>query len=218
VIGTVQGGAGQVVHGRVHDNEIFFLATLGEEAFPHHDSRVSHQVPARFEQQMEPQILCFLGNGLAVFDRKRRGLVAVSNAEAAPQVEITEVDAGLPESLDEAFQFPYRIHKRRHLCQLAADVAVDADNIEIGHPRGALVLLHGAFDVDAELCLLKAGGDVWVGLRVHVRIHPDGDSGLFPQTAGDKVDAVQFIFRFHIEHKNTGIQGILDLVVFLAHS
>ena len=49
MVRAVQGWAGQVVHGRVHDHEILFLSPLGVEAFPDHDARVAHEVSARLE-------------------------------------------------------------------------------------------------------------------------------------------------------------------------
>ena len=54
-------------------------------------------------------------------------------------------------------------------------MAVDADGLEVGIGYGLLIEGLGALYWDAELVLLEARRDVRVGLRVNVRVHPDGE-------------------------------------------
>jgi hypothetical protein len=43
-------------------------------------------------------------------------------------------------------------------------------------------------DVDAELVVLEAGGDVGVGLGVDVGVDAEGNLGLFAEAGGDGID------------------------------
>ena len=99
-----------------------------------HDAGISDQVTSRLEQQVKAQVFGFRNDGLAIFRGQRRCFVAVGNAEPAAQVEVLEVDARFLQTVDEAFQFLDGVDEGRNLGQLAADVAVDADDIQVGHP------------------------------------------------------------------------------------
>ena len=121
--------------------------------------------------------------------------------------------------LGQQLQYPLqRIFKGRKLGQLAADVAVDTENPDVRQFGGALVQCRRLGDVHAELVVFQAGGNVGVGLGVHVRVHPNGD-GRFPvQFAGYQIQQLQLRGGFHIETMNVGFQGCGHFIGGFAHA
>jgi len=76
---------------------------------------------------------------------------------------------------------------------------------------GGFVGGRGVFQRNAKLVFALAGGDLGVGLGIHVGIDADGDRGLAAQLAGHVVDAGQLGFAFDMKAKNARFQGELDL-------
>ena len=70
-----------------------------------------------------------------------------------------------------------RIVERRKLGDLAADVHVDAVDVQPRQPCGVGVDLARAADRNAELVLGTAGCDLGVGARVDVGIDPHRNAG-----------------------------------------
>lgn len=78
-------------------------------------------------------------------------------AQAAAQIQMVNLDAqGL--QVAEQFQHPLQgVLERRQAGQLAADVAVDAQHLDVRQLGGALVERRRFLNVDAELVLFQAG-------------------------------------------------------------
>ena len=105
-------------------------------------------------------------------------MVVALGAQAAGQVGDLEI--GLFEGLK--------------LGQLAADVHVDADDLQAGQAGGLGIDLGRAGDRDAELVFLLAGGDLLMGPGVDVGVDADGDRGGHAQRGGDFGQGAQFGF------------------------
>ena len=72
-------------------------------------------------------------------------------------------------------------------------MAVNADHFNVAERKGSLVLFDGAFDIDAKLALFHPGGDVGMGLRVHIRIDPETDGCLLPHPRSHLIQQVEFL-------------------------
>src|SRR5690606_37009408 len=72
------------------------------------------------------------------------------------------------------------------------------------------------FEIDPELVLALAGGDLGVGLGVDVRIDAHGDRRLAAQLAGDLVDVAKFGFGLGIQAVDALFKRIGDLLAGLA--
>ena len=80
-----------------------------------------------------------------------------------------------------------------------------------GRWRGRLV------DVDAELVLAEAGGDVGVGFGEDVGVDAEGEAGGLPEEFGAGGEEVKFGGRFDIEEEDSGVEGGVDLGNLLAY-
>ena len=180
MIGAVEGWSRQVIHCRIHDDEVLFLTFLGIEAFRRQNPGVAHQVPARLEEEMETEVSCLFHDGLPVLKGEGGLLFAVTDPEPSSQIEIPYFNSHLPKSRYETFQLFDGVYKGGYLGELAADMAIHPQDVQVFHLHRPLVLGKGAFYVDAELCLLEAGGYVWMGLGVYVGIDANGNPRLFP--------------------------------------
>jgi hypothetical protein len=103
------------------------------------------------------------------------------------------------------------------LGDLAPDVAVDPNHLDGRKSGRPPVLVAGSFDVYPELALLQAGGNVGVGLWIHVRVHADRHPGHLAQAPGHFVDVLDLFLALHIEHQNALFEGAGNLLVRLSH-
>ena len=76
----------------------------------------------------------------------------------------------------------------------------------------------GRLDVDSEFVLFKSGGNVRMCFRVDVRVDPQADPRTDAHHFCASIDRLQLLNRFDIEHQYARLQGIVNLVVPLAHS
>ena len=87
------------------------------------------------------------------------------------------------------------IQERIDLGQLAADVAVHTDHVQVFHGIGFFVDADCFVDIYTELVLFQAGGDVGVCTRIHVRVNTQGDRRYFAHLCRYGVDTIQFWLR-----------------------
>ena len=86
-------------------------------------------------------------------------------------------------------------------------MAVDAGDLDAGQAGGAAVEGQGILVGDAELVLLEAGGNIGVGLGIHIGIDPQAQGGLLAQAHGDGVEAVQLGHGLDVEAADAHFQG-----------
>ena len=97
-------------------------------------------------------------------------------------------------------------------------MAIDAQYLDVRQLGGALIQRRCLGDIHTELVVLQTGGNIGVGLGVHIRVHPDGDGGFTVQFSGHQVEQFQLGGGFHVEAVNVGFQGGGHFVGGFAHA
>ena len=82
-----------------------------------------------------------------------------------------------------------------------------AHHLEIGQAAGQGKGLARQIDVDAELVLLAAGGDLGVRAGIDVGIDPDGDVGLHAELGRDGVQGLELGRALDIDLADAGLRG-----------
>ncbi len=95
-------------------------------------------------------------------------------------------------------------------------MAVHAAHLEIRQFAGQSIGLRRLGNVDAELVLPQTGGDVGVGVGVHVRVDAQRHGGGHAELPGHPAQAMQLRQGFDVEAADTDFQGAAHLVVALA--
>ena len=220
--GAVEAGPGQVVHGRVHDHEPLLLLAAGVDLgvldLGHQDTGIAGNDPAGLQDQGVIGIAQFLPDRLRILVRVRGLLVVVGDAQAAAQVQVPDGDTPVGQPGDEVLYLAQGLDKGLDLGELGADVAAHAQDLDILHVPGPLILVQGRVHRDAELVLGQAGGDVGVGPGIHVRVDAQGHRRPGCHAGGHLLQPVQFLGRFHVEHQDIGQQGLAHLGHGLAHA
>ena len=101
---------------------------------------------------------------------------------------------------------------------LGADVDGDAGGVEPLGFCGFAVDGAGGFDVDAELVLAEAGGDVGVGFGEDVGVDAEGEAGDLAEGFGAGGEEVEFGFGFDVEEEDVGVEGGVDLPDLFAYA
>jgi hypothetical protein len=205
------------------------LAALGDE-----DARVADDVAAGLQQDFQTEVLQARKQFLAVaFDRKRAffdGLVfppvdgtgfervLVDDADAA--ADGPELDAVFfLQRSDKRDDFFDRLDKWRDGRKLRADVHLQAAQLDVFQLLGsAFVEVGDGGEIDAKLVLGLAGGNVFVGVGVNVRVHADRGRGDHAELAGDLVEVAEFFLALDVERVDPLLQRIDDLVTGLANT
>lgn len=199
-----------------------FLAAPGEEFHPRQQQAgVADQRAAGLEQHGAVAEAALLD---AVQQRAREGrdvrrrLVGIGDAQAAAHVDVRQADAFGVQPRHHVEHLVDRVQVRRDLGDLRADVAVDADHAQVRHGRGRAVGRQNFLECDAELVALQPGGDVRVGLGIHVRVDAQRNRRGLAQRSGHLVQAVQFGDRFDVEAGDARFERQTHLVGGLAHA
>src|SRR5271168_2910450 len=127
---------------------------------------------------------------------------AVVDAEAAAGVYVADVVAVTAQVGDEAGDAGERRGEGGYLADLGADVNADGGGVEPLGFRGLAVEGAGGVDVDAELVLAEAGGDVGVGLGEDVGVDAESEAGGFAEGFGAGGEEVEFGFGFYVEEED----------------
>ena len=91
-------------------------------------------------------------------------------------------------------------------------------DVDILQRYGFFVSLQRFLDVDAELGLLHAGGNIGMGLRIDVRVDAQADRRLFADAGGDLVERGQFLVGLDVEHQDAGVERVFDFLFLFADS
>src|ERR1700722_3428670 len=143
---------------------------------------------------------------------------AVVDAEAAASVDVPDVVAVFAEVGDEAGDTGECGGERGDLTDLGADVDADSCGVEPFRLGGVAVEGAGGVDVDAELVLAEAGGDVGVGFGEDVGVDAEGEAGGFAEGFGTGGEEVQLGLGFDVEEEDVGAEGGVDLPELLAYA
>ena len=146
------------------------------------------------------------------------GAAVVLDAEAAAGVDGADVDAVAAELADELVHTIQRSAEGLGGADLRADVDADAVRDEPSVFRGAAVERGGAADVDAELVLAQAGGDVGMGFREHIGVDAKSEASLVLELCGARGEQIELGFALHVEFENSGLEGVVDLGLSFAHA
>ena len=192
-------------------------AALAIEHARQQHARLGHDRAARLEHQREIVSLDLCAHRGGESARVgRAGLRRVGHAQAAAEVQMPNRQARRAQPLDQRQHLSDRFHQRARIENLRADVATDALQLQIPQRRGALVDAFHFGDVDAELVLAQAGGDVGVRGGVDVRVDAQGHARLHAAARRQRVEQRQFGFGFAVEAVDALVERVLDLVGGLA--
>ena len=155
--------------------------------------RVSYQHSAGFKDQGKCHVRKQPSDAVSVFSRRGRVFIAVRYAQAASDVEILNGNAVSPKLSYEGLEAIDGLDNGAQVGQLASDVAVDAYRIEPELCLGDGVDFAGSGHLYAELILLKACRNTWMGFRVHIRVYSDSHTGFLSHGAGSLVEHRKFL-------------------------
>ena len=147
-----------------------------------------------------------------------RGFVGVANAQATAKVDVGDGNALALERLGQVEHTVERSQVGRHLGDLRADVAVDADDVNAGQAGSVAVGGERPLIGNAELAVFEAGRDVGVGLGVDVGIHAQADRRTPAQGQGHFGEQVEFGLAFDVEAVHTDFERAPHLEPRLAQA
>ena len=127
------------------------------------------------------------------------GAAVIIDAEAAAGIDGLENDALALQLLDQFGDALDGFAERLHGANLRADVDADAVRLKPAVPCGALVNAERLADVDAELVLAQAGGDVGMRVGEDVGIDAQGKARDAFELAGAGGEQCQFGFALDVE-------------------
>ena len=210
--------ADQVVHRRIQDQEIAPLARFHIDHLGHQLARVARDQAARLDLKLTAEVAKGLLDHLPVFHRQGRCGVGplVRNAKAAAQVQAADVVALSAQGFRKLGHLLIGQPERLQVGQLRADVDVDPHHLQPRQRGGTGIDFLSAGDRDAELVLGFAGGNLGVGLGIHIRIDPDGDRSLGAQLLSHGADHFHLRFGFHVELADAAAQRQADFLFRLA--
>ena len=206
VPGLVEGRPDQVVHGRVDDHEAASPAVLDVEHLGDEDPGVANDQAPRLEDEAGVEAPGRLPDHLRVCGHVGRALVAVGDAQPAAQVEARERQAGAPQLRVEGGHALEGRPEGRQPHELRTDVHRQALQVDARHLHGLPGQLARQVEVDPELVLGLARGDLFVGLGVHVRVDPQRDRRLAAAVGGDTVERCELGRGLDVELQDADIQ------------
>ncbi len=201
----------QVVHRRVDDREIAFLALLHVLDACQQRASITDDGTARLEQNLRARRSQHREQGFGVAVHFGWRLVAVSHAESSADVDMFERDAFGFQHPDQFQHAIERVAERRELGDLRADVHVDACDLQRVAARGQPIQLSCGAKRHTELVVLQSGRDVGMGLRINIGVDPDGDGRALSHLPGDRLDAPQLRCRLDVEAQDLRRQRLADL-------
>src|SRR3712207_3083392 len=140
----------------------------------------------------------------------------VANPQPPADIEVPDVEAASLEYLDEPGALLDGLGEGGELGDLGPYMLVNPDKVHapvLPHPFGERErLVYG----DAELVEGAPGGDVLVGLGVHVRVDPQGDPGPLAVPAGEPIEVLELRGGLDVEEQDALSQTRHKLLLRLA--
>ena len=147
-----------------------------------------------------------------------QGLVGrfVVDGEAAAEVEPFDLVAALCQAVDQLDHFGDGVDVGLDLIDRRADVHMHAGDAQVFEIAVLLEDALGAFDIDAELGFLFAGGGFGVRARIDIGIDAQRADGFLADLAGDAIDVFDLGFGFEIERGDADVDAVGDFLIGLA--
>ena len=140
-----------------------------------------------------------------------RRFVFVANTDAATNVDMPQRNAPRAQTVHELTKARGGCGERRGVVEERADVAADADDLELAFFRRVAVEAL-RFDVgDAKFGLAQARRDIGVRAGVNVRIDAQCDRRPRAEATRDARHALELGSRFHVDATDAARQRELDL-------
>ena len=210
--GIVECRSDQVVHRRIDNKEPPACTLFDVYNLRDHQSGRAAQHPSGLEGEIELQRAECLAHQRGIGGGLGRGLVAVADAEAAPEIEPVHGKPGATQFEDQLGQPLKGLAERAEpAAGLRADMHRQTDGLNARQLTGQSISLARFPDVDAELVFLLAGGDLGVGQRVDIGIDPDRDPGGVATRRGERAEPLQFGDRLDIDLVDSGGKRGLEL-------
>ncbi len=221
MVGMVEGGADEVVHSCIRDDEGLGAVLFDDEDAGEESSSLRDDEAAGFEQEVSWLVGQSFGQGGSVlFDLMGRveGAVTIVDAEASSGVDVADVVAVFAKVGDEASDSSEGCGEGVDFADLRADVDADTGGVKPFGFGGLAVDGAGSFDVDAEFVLAEAGGDVGMGLGEDVGVDAEGEAGADIEGFGAGGEEVEFGLGLDVEEEDVGFEGGVDLPDLLAYA
>ena len=230
MVGIVKGGSDQVVHGGVHDNEMFPTGAFHVFDAGDQDAGIAGNKPPRFDEYPQFERLqqwhqrgSVFGGGEDIFRLRFPPPIGpaagqgrlIDDAEPAADAEKLQLKSG-GEFLDQGHDLANSQFERLHFGQLRTDVHLHAAQTEVGQSAGTGIDFLDLLEGDAEFVFVSARGDLGVRAGIHVWVNPHGHRRHFLQPPADAVDTFQFRFALDVERINAAAQREFDFLFGLA--
>lgn len=219
VVRVVERGTDEVVHRGVGDDEGFSAVLFDDEDAGEERSCLRDEEAAGLEEEMGLFVGEAFGESCGIaLDLVCcvKGSVGIVDAEAATGVDganVVAVATKLGDECGDAFECS---GEGIDLADLRADVDGDAVGLEPFGFGGAAVDGAGCLDVDAELVLGEACGDVGVGFGEDVWVDAESEAGADSEGFGTCGEEVELHLGLDIELEDAGFEGGVDLPRLLA--
>src|SRR5438067_371788 len=229
VVTLVERGPNEIVHAGVHDHEFLLRGLLEITDAGEQDTGVAHEESTGLEQHPQADLAQRRDDrGGVVSDRQgqrhclgesiflrppiaaatgERGFV--NNPDPAADTEKLERIL-LLQFLDQRRDFRDRFRKGRGICDLRADVHLDAANGKVRQPGGLLVDRGHVIQPDTEFVFAPPGGDVTMSSGIDVGIYPERDRRLDAFAPRNAIDPLQLRFALDVETQDAFGERILD--------
>ncbi len=89
-------------------------------------------------------------------------------------------------------------------------MAIHTNHLQIWQRSCLLIHRQRIINGNAKFVFFQASGNIWMGLRIDIRIDTNGNRSRFFKTDGHITDTLQLRDRFHIKTANTGFQSITN--------
>ena len=221
MIRLIKRRADQVVHRRVRYHECLLAVAFDVEHAGEQSTRLRHNEPARFEQQSSFEPAQRAIDGASVL--RHLGLSIESAAVVVDAQPSTGVDRAQHNCLLRklAYQLIHAIERRAEWIRradLRTDMNAHPVRLKPAIASPAPVNLRRLANINAELVLAQASGNVRVGVGEYVRIHTQRKPRTAFQLASARRKQVELGFALHIEFEDLRFKRAIDLFRSLAHS
>ena len=217
--GLIEGGAEQVVHSGVYDDETFGGVFFDIKDASDEKTALADERTAKLEVELLPGIEVEMRGERVEVGRKIGYRMAVG-ALVVDAKSSADVDIGKVGGVEVGLQLVDALAQEAewfHVGDLRTQMEVQADEMEMVGLAADVDCLGQVGRRETEFVFLCAGGDVAMGVCVDAGIDAEGHSGGVARLAGDLVDDLKLWERLAIETVYVFPQGQGDFIVGFAH-